>query len=382
MGVDEVTTRQFVADHASFVVTCPTPAVRDIVEAAFVDLPAGRTTDPATIRLEPEEGGTLSVMVEGQPSIKAQSPNDALGSLVTAVTRMALDADPERLHLHCAALTKDDRGVLITARSGTGKTTLTAKLLTEGWTYGSDESVALCPDSKVVAAFPKPLMIKDGRGSPIGDIAPLRVVLDPDDDRIWTVPASATGAGCVDSIEPHCVVILTPDQRHHGRAPSQPAPIHPADAVVAMMEQTMDAGRFGARAVDALAVLAARSHCVQMQVGPLDDAAEALELLIRETPTRQTVQLLAAEPLLGLPWHVAEHVRSLRIGDRAVLHDTRGGAISALDEAGTAVWRTLLGDPPDGWGLDVLQNSSMRGFMEQLIALGFVHVGERRGELN
>lgn len=380
VGVDEVTTRPFVADHASFVVACPTRAVRDTVESAFVDLPRGEAGSAAVIRLQAEDDGTLSVLVDGQRQTTAQSPNQALGSLVTAVTRLALDADPERLHLHCAAVARDDRGVLITARSGTGKTTLSAKLLTEGWSYGSDESVALCPDSSVVAAFPKPLMIKDGAGSPVREMAPLRVVLDPEDDCIWTVPASAIGAACVDAIEPRCIVVLTPDPRHPGRGPSQPTPIHPTDAVVAMMEQTMDAGRFGARAVVALARIAAGSHCVQMQVGPLGDAVASLEQLVREAPSAHLLRALHPEPLVGLPWHVAEHARSVLIGDRVVIHDTRGGAVSALDEAGTALWLTLLGDPPAGWGPDVLQNAAMRGFVEQLIALGFVHAGEQHGE--
>lgn len=373
-------TRQFRADQASFVVVCPTSAIRDVVEAAFVDLPAGEVREPAVIHLHPEGDGAFTVAADRQPTLGTQSPNQALGSVVTSVTRLALDADPGRLHLHCAALAKDGRGVLITARSGTGKTTLAAKLLTLGWSYGSDESVAISPDSMVVASFPKPLMIKDGERSPVPELESLRVVVDRFDDRIWTVPAGAMGADCVDSIEPRCIVVLTPDQRVAGVDPSHPTTIHPTDAVVAMMEQTMDAGRYGPRAVEALAVLAARSRCVQMQVGPLEEASTALERLTSETPIENHVQVLEPSPSPGLPWHVSEHSRSLIIGERAVVHDTAGGAISALDEAGTAVWLTLLGDPPAGWGLDMLQNPAIRGFVDQLTALGFVHVGERHGE--
>ena len=142
--------------------------------------------------------------------------------MATAVTRIALDADDERLHLHCAALSKIGRGALITGAIGTGKTTLAAKLLTRGWSYGSDECAAARFGSTTVDDVPKPLMIENGGDGPVRDLRPLGVVVDADDDRIWMVPASATGAECVTEIEPGCVVILTSDQRFPGLAPPKP----------------------------------------------------------------------------------------------------------------------------------------------------------------
>ena len=142
----------------------------------------------------------------------------------------------------------------------------------------------------------------------------------------------------------------------------------------------MDAGRYGTRAVEVLASIAARSRCVQMQVGPLDAAADAVEHVIADAPTTLPVQVLDGTADPGIPWHVAEYVRSVLIGERTVIHDARGGAIIALDEAGTAVWRTLVGDPPAGFGPDALQASAMRGFVEQLANLGFVHLGARHGD--
>jgi hypothetical protein len=375
-----LTTRPMRADHATFVVDCPSQRSREVVESAFIDLPDGDDPDPVTIRLRSDDRDTWSVLVGDELRFAGQSPNQAMGSLVTTVTRIALDADAARLHLHCAAVAKDGCGMLVTARSGTGKTTLAAELLCRGWSYGSDESVAVEAGSETVEAFPKPLMIKDGDRSPVRGLAERRVVLDVEDDRIWTVPASTLGAACTSVLEPTCILVLTTEPRAPGRGPAEPAPIHPADAVVAMMQQTMDAGRYGPSALGVLAGLAARSRCLQMQVGPLDVAADALERLISEPPGRGQVRMLAPSPVPGLPWHLPEHVRSLTIADRAVVHETRGGAISALDEAGTAVWLTLLGQPPDGWGPQLLQNAAIEEFLDQLVALGFVHRGERHAE--
>src|SRR5690606_34393651 len=104
------------------------------------------------------------------------------------------DADSARLHLHCAAVAYEDRGLVVTARSGSGKTTLAAKLLTRGWAYGSDEAIALQSGSRTVTAFPKPLMIKRGNRFPVREIVPFRVGTGSDDDKVWTVAASAIGA--------------------------------------------------------------------------------------------------------------------------------------------------------------------------------------------
>lgn len=379
VGTDLVT-RPFLADPVSVAVRCPTPIVRRAIEASFTDLADGADTDPVEIEVRQEESGGLSVAVDGETRFTSRNPNQALGAVVTSVTRIALDGDTERLHLHAAALSKGGRGVLLSASSGTGKTTLAAKLVTRGWAYGSDESVALGLGDTTVSTFPKPLMIKRGATGPVQELAAVRVALDPLDDEIWTVPASALGAEIVHTIHPACLVVLTPGQGRPGVGPSQPAAIHPVDAVVAMMQQTMDPRRFGPRAVELLAAIAAGSRCVEMQVGPLDAAADSLEQLLSDPPAMLPVQVLEPAPAVGLPWHVADRVRSVRIGDRAVIHDPARGPITALDEAGTAVWCTLLGQAPEGWGPEVLGAPAMRAFLEQLIGLGFLHASDARAE--
>lgn len=350
--------------------------MRQHVEAAFIDLPQGDAADPVVIRMSENSLGTFRIAADGQPSLTARSPNQALGSLATSITRVALDADPDRLHLHCAAVALDGRGLVVTASSGTGKTTLAAKLLTHGWAYGSDEAVALRPASRTVAAYAKPLMIKDGGRFPVHEVARHRVDVDSIDDKIWTVPASAMGVDLVEQLEPACVVILSGNGQQPSHSHSPLVPIHPTDAVVSMMEQTMDAGRFGPEAVDLLAALAARSHCVQMQVGPLETAAEELQEAVSYSQRPRTVGLVEALPMIGLPWHVSENARSVLIDERVVIHETVNGTVCALDDAATASWLTLLGHAPEGWDFSMLQNPAIHAFLEQLIALGLVHAGE------
>ena len=79
---------------------------------------------------------------------------------------------------------------------------------------------------------------------------------------------------------------------------------------------------------------------------------------------------------------VPPHVRSVLIDDRAVVHDTLGGHIIALDEAGTAIWRILHSDIPDGWSLDALLEHESRKFMDQLVSVGLLAVEPENSRLD
>ena len=211
--------------------------------------------------------------------------------LLTVVTRLSLDAEPERLHLHRAALTLGDRGVLISARSGTGKSTLAAALALNGWSYGSDESVAIDLDTSKLSCFAKPLVIKAGGGDLVPSMHNQRVTLGLDEeidghtfDVVWVVPASKLGVRIEDSIRPACVVILSRPPTGSDVELSVLQRIHPADAVVSLMGQTMDAERFGPATVATLAGIASTCHCVALPIGSLERATTELEKLIAEEP--------------------------------------------------------------------------------------------------
>ena len=66
------------------------------------------------------------------------------------------------LDIHAAVLEREGNLVLIAGAPGAGKTTMTLELLGRpGWTYLSDDLAALDVHAGDVAAFPKPLSLKD-----------------------------------------------------------------------------------------------------------------------------------------------------------------------------------------------------------------------------
>ena len=347
--------------------------MRDSVEQVFIDLPEdGYATIDSEIVLLEDADGKLR-MLAADRDIGPRSPDAVFATLVTSVSRLALDSDSSRLHLHCAALSKGATGVLISAPSGTGKTTLAAALTLHGWSYVSDEAVAFDAGSTIAAGFAKPLIIKPGGGVLVPQLEAASVQLASDVDPYWLVPVSALSASIQPELEPTVIVIL--HRAYGGVTDASPLPtqLHPADAAVALMGQTMDAERFGPHAAATLCHIAARCRCVALPVGPLDALVAVLDDLASMPPERaESRDLHTPIEANSNGWQVVHSVRSTIIGDRVVVHDTLGGTIVALDEAGTALWLALHGEPPGWWQPDMMLSPSTEAFLEQLSSYGLV----------
>lgn len=373
MERDGKLTRSFVAGSASFRVRCPSVAIREVVEALFVDMHGGDSeADVVEVAIKDRGDDTFRLELDGSRNFGEQTLNSTLTSLVTAVSRLALDSDPTRLHLHCAALVREGRGVLISAPSGTGKTTLAAALIQGGWSYVSDEAVALELGSDRAIGFAKPLTIKPGGGHLVPTLESARVIAT-DQDAWWHVPVSAATARIEPWLEPTVVVILEMGTEEDWNNPKGALPLHPADAVVALMSQTMDAERFGSEAVLVLAKLAARCRCIQLRVGPLTALSVEIESAARLVPDDLAVrELVRPAPTEMSEWSVPDTVVSLSIGERVVIHDTAGGAIVALDEAGASAWLALHGAAPSWLPPQAMEAPGTLAFLSELSAHGLV----------
>lgn len=365
-------TRYFDIGSTSFAVDCFDDDVRETIEAVFVDLGDGESDGATVLGLErSDQPGKLRLKVPGRAYGDAPLAG-LVTQMVPAITRLNLDSEPDHLHLHCAALAKAGRGVLISAASGTGKTTLAAGLAGRGWSYVSDEAVAITADSSTVSGFPKPLSLKPSGYNVISGIDQARVPIDDDSGSAWWhVPVSGLGAPVVDQIRPCVIIILGKGGGYGGEAVV--GELHPADAVVYLMGQTMDSQRFGPRAVEALALLAGNCLCASLVVGTLESELDLVSGLVSQDFDRVPVRRIDPAAAVDVDgWKPNPSVRSVLLGDRVVVHDTSGGAIAALDEGGTAIWLDLHGETSQWWSRDAIGHPDAVQFLGQLADAGFL----------
>jgi hypothetical protein len=273
----------------------------------------------------------------------------------------ALDGDPAHLHLHGGLVTKDGRAVIIAADRNAGKTTTVAHLVARGWHYVTDEMVRLAAGTDEVLGVRKPVSIKPGGRRLVPHLQPWMIPSnDGEPDGFRFVPISASGATVVDGGRPHLVVLLRSPVDDHASAGAVALPMHPADAVVAMMQDVMDAERFGA-AAQRLVMLAAASNTYELIRGTPEQTADEIERLARLDPPEPVD--VCVHPSSDA---FAPGVVSIGIGDRMVVHDPVSGPIFALDPGGARVWRQLA-----GWTDDIdITGPVIQPFVERLRALG------------
>ena len=359
-------TRRFTTGAFAFRVATGTPDDQELVESLFRDVPSPDRDgqEIAEFSLLRDESARDAWTVRGPHVLDrpATTLDNALGNLLAAVNRCSLDAEPEHLHLHAAMATLDGRGVVIAAERDTGKTTTVAHLVARGWSFVTDETVRLAVGVNEVSGFPKPLSIKPVGGHLVAHLDPWMIPPVGDEHpRFRFVPIGASGATLADGGPVHLVVLLRRpwEDTSNGAVARR---LHPADAVVALMQETLDAQRFGA-AAERLAVMAAATHCYELTRGTPDGTADEIEKLFRLDP---------AQPMdvAVLPRTAAFHpdVVSVAVGDRVVVHDQASGKIFALDSGATQVWKQL-----GGWSVDPevdIDGPVVRPLVAQLRALG------------
>jgi hypothetical protein len=294
--------------------------------------------------------------------------SDVVARFLAGLSVATLDASPERLHLHAAAASRDDGAVLIAAERHTGKTTTVANLVARGWCFITDEMVVI-DKPPYLRGVPRPLGIKPGGSEHLRMRVEANGSEPADPESFRYVAVGSTGAPVCEGAIARVVVLL--------RRPNAPMleplveRLHPADAAVALMQETLDAGRYGAEAVVRLAELAAATTSVRVMRGSPDRTVDIIIELAEAgvgdpSPVRRFTPSDAIDPA----------VVALTIRNRAVVHHTGSGVIFALDEAATRVWETI-----GGWAMydEIdLDGPVVSRFVGQLRELGVLTTKDTR----
>ncbi len=365
------TTRVFQAGGFCFRVRCSSGSLVRTIEELFRDLiePQRQQGSMRDISLSRQSDGRL--LIEGTTWSDPQpvDPDFALDLLVGLVNRLALDAEPEALHLHAGCVALGDRAAVIAAPSGTGKSTLTTALVTRGWTYLSDETVRVDDGGLQVSGFPKPLTIKSTGQHLWPQLRAHRLTIDHSDRSSWQVPASALGAACATRAGARLIVLL---HRGDDASEARAEPVHPADATVHLLTHALDGRRYGAPALGRLADLVRRSAPFRVYAGTPTTTSMIVEELMEQAADGPLVEMevLGVSGALGRAT-VATDVSTLALADRVVIYRTSTGTAASFDVHGSRTWRRLLEMNDDDDLATMVAEPGTGPFLLQLEELGF-----------
>jgi hypothetical protein len=130
--------------------------LRDLL-APFATPTALRAPSAAAIAIAVQPDGADGWVVR-TPDAAERSFGDAdhlLRHLEWQVASQAIATSATHAAFHAAALTRDDETVLLLAKAGSGKTTLTLGLMARGWAPLADDIVLLDAETLGIAAFPR-----------------------------------------------------------------------------------------------------------------------------------------------------------------------------------------------------------------------------------
>jgi hypothetical protein len=96
---------------------------------------------------------------EGRPVREHDSLEPVLDYLFWHINREAIDSVTSRLAVHAAAASLGERGVLMPAPMGSGKSTLVAGLVRAGFSYLTDEAACFDPTTGLLHPYPKPIWL-------------------------------------------------------------------------------------------------------------------------------------------------------------------------------------------------------------------------------
>lgn len=271
--------------------------------------------------------------------------------LMYALMRACLDAEPERLHLHAGCVSLGDRSLIVAGAAGSGKSTLIAHLVRDGFDYFGDERIAL-GGALDFTSLAKPISVVSGSFAHLGFVESRSGGAFDFSARVWHIPASSFRASQVrqrTAGPPRLGAILFVHYRDGASAHCDD--VHPATAARLLLSDALDADRFGDGAIALVARLCASVPCRSMVHGGGSGAAEAVrrELAPRTfspsevAPITPGVRLADRRPVtitrrsvLG----VASRTVGVRVGERALVR-TASGDLVELDEVLTA-WLLLL----------------------------------------
>ena len=218
---------------------------------------------------------THAVYVDDDLGVDADDPAYVLGYLTWHINQQVIGrGSAEHVLVHASGAVRDGVGVMFPAGQEAGKTTLVAGLVRAGYSYLTDEALAVDTDTLELLPYAKPLSIDPGSWSVLADLRP--DLASPTSAYLadqWQVPAQHIRPGAVAGPSAGRVIVFP---RYVADAPTTLESVGRADALASLLGHCFRFHERGARNFEVLARLVARSVCFRLSSGDLVEACGAV----------------------------------------------------------------------------------------------------------
>lgn len=229
-----------------------------------------------TVSEHPDGGYVLSGPIErggsARPRRMAQRRGPTIAEMchqVTMVMNRYAAASDSCVVLHSGGVRGPNGEIIVLpAESESGKSTLTAAFVAQGWDYLSDEAIGIREQTCVAVGYPKPFSLSSASRSVLGLTEP---AFDHDELPVAEVRgATACLFGDVDAITR--VVLPT----YKTGVELELVDLNSQDAVLALLANTLNLAHVGQSGLDALCDLAERVPVQQLTHSSAFDAMKAI----------------------------------------------------------------------------------------------------------
>ena len=184
------------------------------------------------------------------------------------------------LIIHAAVIEKNGFAAIMPAPPGSGKSTLTASLVQEGWRLLSDELTLIRVDNYQVSPFPRPISLKNQS---------INVIKQRYPDVVFGIESTDTSKGTVVHIRPpklslelqgvECPVGWVIFPKYEEGAETELTTKSKAQSLMDVAENSFNYSRLGAIGFDVLKNVIEGADCYQFRYSQLDEAIDAFAAL-------------------------------------------------------------------------------------------------------
>ena len=242
-----------------------------------------------TLRKYPWSRGPFRLCGSGVPDFDVSCRHEVLPHLEWFINWQIIQNRGEFVQLHASALEWEGQALILPGPPGSGKSTLTAGLLAQGWSYFCDEFALIDPATRLIHAYPRALCIKeasfpvvDRLGLPLCRKTPYQkatkgrvAFLNPLDVRPDVVGKPSPVRWVV---FPKYIADQSPTLQ----------PMTRSEAADELAQQCFNARVFEARAVSILADVIRGAECYRLQSGEIVETCALLQQLTQKQTARRT----------------------------------------------------------------------------------------------